>query len=138
MAAGYSGKPLAEKLGIKPGRKVLLVNEPGNYLALLGPATAGFSLYHDGEGPFDLIHVFAQDKAWLVEHIAPLKEGLAQNGALWVSWPKGSSGVQTDLTENIVRQLALEAGLVDTKVCAVDDTWSGLKLVIRLRDRKDS
>ncbi|MBI4317179.1 MAG: DUF3052 family protein [Chloroflexi bacterium] len=136
MPAGYSGKPLAEKLGIKPGLKVLVVNMPGNYLTLLGPATAGLPIHYDGEGPFDLIHVFAPDKAWLVDRMISLEQRMAEPGALWMSWPKRSSGIQTDLTENVVRELALSAGLVDTKVCAVDETWSALKLVIRLRDRK--
>jgi hypothetical protein len=135
MAAGYSGTPLVRKLGIKDGFKVCVIDPPQNYWHLVGDLPENVSVGEPGEGAFDLIHVFAKDGAQLESQIEMLKQHIVPAGMIWVSWPKKSSKVATDLNENFIRDLALKSGLVDTKVCAVDDTWSGLKLVIRLTDR---
>jgi hypothetical protein len=135
MAAGHSGTPLVRKLGIKAGFKMCVIDPPQNYWHLLGDLPENVSVGRPGEGVFDLIHVFAKDGAQLEAQIEKLKQHIVPAGMIWVSWPKKSSKVATDLNENLIRDLALKSGLVDTKVCAVDETWSGLKLVIRLRDR---
>lgn len=134
-AAGYSRKPLAQKLGIREGRSLLILHAPEGYARTLGPLPPGVELRRALRGPIDLIHCFATRRAELERELPRLKRALARDGAVWVSWPKRASGVPTDLTEDIVRELALAGGLVDVKVCAVDATWSGLKLVVRVRDR---
>lgn len=136
MAAGYSGKPLAQKLGIKGGARLVVVNPPESYWKLLGPLPDGVSTDDQKGGPAEVVHLFVRDRAALVAELPALRARIAPAGMIWVSWPKRSSGVATDLSENSVRDVALEAGLVDVKVCAVDETWSGLKLVIRLKDRR--
>jgi hypothetical protein len=133
--AGYSETPLVKKLGIKPGFKLCIIDSPENYWALLGELPSNVHIRELGAGPFDFIHIFVKDKARLEAWMGALKERMLPSGMIWVSWPKKSSKVATDLNENSVRDIALQSGLVDTKVAAVDDTWSGLKLVIRLRDR---
>jgi hypothetical protein len=135
--AGYSGTPLPRKLGIKPGHQVLLANAPKDFQRTLGklPAKAVLHVPDDTAGPFDVILLFATNIAELLWEFAPLKEKLVTNGGLWVAWPKKASGVATDLTEDVVREVGLKAGLVDNKVCAIDDTWSGLRFVIRRKDR---
>jgi hypothetical protein len=136
--AGYSGTPLLKKLGYRAGDRALLVAVPEELTALAGfdgfaaratlPALAALD---DGPpGPFDLIHAFEREQAALAAGLAPLRRRLAPAGALWVSWPKKASRRPTSLDENVIRALALAAGLVDVKVCAVDAVWSGLKLVI--------
>ena len=135
IAVGYSGKPLVEKLGMKPGMRVFLINPPDHYSTLLGSFPDGASMAKSLKGPLDLIHLFTSSTKDLDKQFARAKKQLAYNGALWVSWPKGSSGVKTDLNENVVREIGLEQGLVDVKICAVDETWSGLKFVYRLKDR---
>jgi hypothetical protein len=122
-------------LGIKAGFTICVIDPPKNYWDVLGDLPQGITMREPGEGPFDLIHVFARDRVQLEERIETLKESIVSAGMIWVSWPKKASRVATDLNENVVRDVALKNGLVDTKVCAVDETWSGLKLVIRLRDR---
>lgn len=134
--AGYSGKPLFEKLGLKTGQRAFLWNAPDHYQAELKPLKSSIQLKSRMKGPFDFIHFFTANKGELEERLPKLKQELDHSGCVWVSWPKKSSGVSTDLTENVVRDLALSCGLVDVKVCAVDETWSGLKLVYRLKDRK--
>jgi hypothetical protein len=134
--AGYSGTPLVRKLGIKAGFTICVVHRPHNYWHLLRDLPENVSVRDLGAGPFDLIHVFARDKVWLEERMATLKASIVPAGMIWASWPKKASKVPTDLNENVIRDLALEHGLVDTKVIAVDETWSGLKLVIRLKDRE--
>jgi len=137
--AGYSKRSLVQKLGIKEGFRIALVNPPDNYSATLGPLPKGVVV----TGPramrraasLDFIHLFSQERSDLEKRLSMLKQSMSPMAALWVSWPKGSSGVQTDLNENRVREIALKNGLVDVKVCAVDETWSGLKLVYRRRDR---
>jgi hypothetical protein len=131
--AGYSGTALPAKLGIKPGHRVLVVAAPAGFE--IGPVD-GVDLHHRaGRTPYDVILVFCADLRSLERRFAPLAARLVGNGGLWVAWPKRSSGVPTDLDENAVREVGLNAGLVDNKVCAIDATWSGLRFVIRLRDR---
>jgi hypothetical protein len=132
--AGYSGTPLVQKLGIKPHHRVALVAAPPDLA--LGALPVGAALQTNLRGgPFDVILFFAASRAPLVRQFAALAARLTPAGGLWIAWPKKASGVATDLSENIVRAIGLEAGLVDNKVCAVDETWSGLRFVIRLADR---
>ncbi len=133
--AGYSGTPLVKKLGIKRGFSVAAINAPQDYRDLLGELPEG-ALVHDGlDAPIDLAHLFVNTRADLEMRIGPLKDLVGPRGVIWVSWPKRSSGRSSELTENVVREVAIRSGLVDVKVCAVDETWSGLKLVTRLKDR---
>lgn len=130
--AGYSGTPLPRKLGIKPGHRVLLLGAPATL------ADQGVDGDHADDGdpePYDVILLFCADLAALHEGFPGAAARLARNGGLWVCWPKKSSGVPTDLTENPVRDHGLARKLVDNKVCAVDTTWSGLRFVYRLADR---
>jgi len=137
MPAGYSGTPLVHKLGIKAGFKMRVIDPPPNYWDLLGTLPDNVSIGEPDEGRFDFIHVFVADRARLEEQLGELRARIAPAGMIWVSWPKKSSQVATDLSEPIIRDLALGSGLVDVKVCAIDAIWSGLKLVIRLRDRSE-
>jgi len=134
--AGYSGTPLPKQLGIKPGFRVALPGLPADVRPELKDALAGCSVVKDGKGPLDFVIIFTRSSAELRTEFAALARKLAPAGMLWVSWPKKSSGVASDLDENIVREIGLKAGLVDVKVCAVSEIWSGLKFVIRLKDRK--
>ena len=132
--AGYSGTPLPRKLGIKPGSRVLLVGAPDGFG--LGDLPEGVTVHsRPGRDPYDVVLAFCPDAAELHRRFAPLANRLTTAGALWIAWPKRSSGVRTDLNENVVRDVGLAAGLVDVKVAAVDQTWGGLKFVVRLRDR---
>lgn len=134
--AGYSGTALLKKLGIKPGFSVLIVNEPDNYLELLGDLPENVQLVRGNyPEPINFIHVFCKDEQSLHNHFPPLKEKLAKDGMVWVSWIKKSSPLKTDITGNEVRSLGLHIGLVDVKVCAVDGDWSGLKFMYRKEDR---
>ena len=133
--SGYSGKSLVDKLGIKPGMRIAIVGAPGGFRTTLGPLPDGVSVTATPRGILPFIHFFAKERSLLGRRFPALKRALAQDGALWVSWPKKSSGVETDLTEDVVREVALAGGLVDVKVCAIDNVWSGLKLVRRLKDR---
>jgi hypothetical protein len=133
--AGYSNRSLVEKLGVKPGTTLALVAAPRGYRTLLSPLPPGVRIRTRLAGRLSFIQFFCTRRGDLARRLPALKRALESDGALWVSWPKGSSGVATDVNENIVRDLALANGLVDVKVCAVDDVWSGLKLVRRLRDR---
>lgn len=135
VTAGYSKRPLVEKLGIKVGFKIAIVGAPPNYAATLGALPASTMLARKLDGPLDFIQLFCKDRQTLESKFPALKRALQPNGMLWVSWPKGSSGVETDLTDNVVREIGLKNGLVDVKVCAVDETWSGLEFVYRLKDR---
>jgi len=134
--AGYSGTPLVKKLGIKPGHRVAFIAAPRNYAAILGRLPPEVSVSRAPNGTLDFIQLFVRNRSELESEMPRAQRALAQDGMLWISWPKKSSGVLTDLNENGVRDFALASGLVDVKVCAVDDTWSGLKLVYRVRDRK--
>lgn len=130
---GYSGTPLVEKLGIKPGARTHFVSAPPQLPQLLGPLPPGATLSTRGNVDFALL--FTKSLTDLTKHFAKLRDRLEPNGMLWVSWPKKTSGVVTDLNENVVRDYGLKNGLVDVKVCAIDDTWSGLKFVRRLSER---
>ena len=130
---GYSGTPLVQKLGIKPGARFQFVGAPDDLPALLGPLPVGATYANRGKLDFSLL--FVRKLAELSRNFPRLRDRLEANGMLWVSWPKKSSGVPTDLTENVVRDFGLANGLVDVKVCAIDDIWSGLKFVRRLSDR---
>ena len=136
MPAGYSKKSLVEKLGIKEGFAISIIGAPENYAATLGKLPPGVRQTNKLEGPLDFVQFFCSKRSRLEDNFPALKEALSPSGMLWVSWPKGSSGVPTDLTENVVREIGLRNGLVDVKVCAVDETWSGLKFVYRLKDRR--
>jgi len=135
--SGYSGTPLAKKLGIKPGHHVALVNAPADFESLLENVPADVTLSRDlgSETAFNVLICFAMDAKQLRSSFAACGKKLNPDGGLWVAWPKKASGVATDLTENAVRVVGLDAGLVDNKVCAIDDTWSGLRFVVRLQDR---
>lgn len=133
--AGYSPRTLREKLGIKPGHTITFVNQPEDYYKLLAPLPQQTLIALLDEGPFDCIQCFSTDHAELVSLFPILKNKLKQSGMLWISWPKGSSGMKTDLNENSIREIGLANGLVDVKVIAIDETWSGLKFVYRLKDR---
>jgi hypothetical protein len=135
--AGYSGTPLARKLGIAEGTVVVTVGAPGNYLDLIARLPAGARVTNRTSGKPAFVHLFTTSRAELDQHLRRLRKLLVQDGVVWVSWPKKASGVPTDITEDTIRAVALPLGFVDIKVCAVDETWSALKLVIRreLRDR---
>ena len=130
---GYSGTPLPQKLGIKTGHRVLLAGAPDDFD--LGPLPDVDVHRRAGRTPYDVVLLFCTDLRRVEKEFVPQAARLVSNGGLWVAWPKRSSGVPTDLDENRIRALGLAAGLVDNKVCAIDATWSGLRFVIRLRDR---
>jgi hypothetical protein len=137
VTSGYSGTPLPKKLGIKPDHRLALLNSPPRFKATLGALPAGVEIETNsavGE-PFDVMLFFTKSKTDLEAAFASLATRLVPNGGLWIAWPKRTSGVSTDLTEDLVRSVGLKAGLVDNKVCAVDEIWSGLRFVIRLKDR---
>jgi Protein of unknown function (DUF3052) len=129
--AGYSGTPLAKKLGIKPGSRVVVEGAPMAYEQLLAPLPEGVCVQSAADSLTDVVHLFTTSKADLAAALQRTMQHLRPDAALWVSWPKKASGVPTDITEDTIRDLALPLGLVDIKVCAVDDVWSGLKLVLR-------
>lgn len=137
MPAGYSRRPLVQKLGIKPGFKVVFFAMPRGYEKTLGRLPEGASVARAGD-QVDFIQLFAKDRASLERDMPPLKAVLKRDGMLWVSWPKAASGVPTDLGDRAVREVGLSNGLVDVKVCAIDETWSGLKFVRRVKDRRVS
>ena len=133
---GYSGTPLPRKLGIKPGHRVLLAGAPDGFReATLGALPDGVSVRTRASGQADVIVAFHTRRAELVRRMPALRERMDPAAGLWIAWPKRAAKVETDLTEDVVRELALANALVDNKVCAIDETWSGLRLVIRLRDR---
>ena len=134
--AGYSSTPLAKKLGIKEQSRIAFVNAPENFLDYLGPLPDGIELVKRLTKPLDLILLFVTSERALARDFAKLTDKLAINGMIWIAWPKKSSGVATDLLFDSVQRIGLDAGLVDVKICAVDETWSGLKFVFRLKDRK--
>jgi len=138
LMAGYSGTPLAKKLGIKNGFDARLIGAPDYYYSLFEDMPNGVNFNDDANCPQDFIHFFVKEEEIFLEILPRLKAQLKPNGMIWVSWPKRASKIPTDITEDTVRNYALEIGLVDIKVCAVDDIWSGLKLVIPVKDRKNS
>jgi hypothetical protein len=133
---GYSGTPLNRKLGFKDGFGVLLIDQPPHYLALLGEETVQKISFVTSPEQLDLVHLFVNTVEDLETQLAVLKTAIKPNGMIWVSWYKKSAKQPTELTEDLIRDTALAMGLVDVKVCAIDEQWSGLKLVIRLKDRK--
>jgi hypothetical protein len=135
MTAGYSRRRLAEKLGIKQGTRVTALSAPPSYPSLLGKLPEGATLHTRLPSSSDFIHRFARLRKDLAGDFPRIARALTDEGTLWVSWPKQASGVETDLNENVVRELGLAQGLVDVKVCAVDDVWSGLKFVRRVVNR---
>ena|SRR5437764_5886369 len=132
--AGYSGTPLVDKIGIKPAHRLLFRNAPATLPRLLGKLPEGATQVDRGK--IDVGILFSTSVDQLERQFASLARRLESNGMLWISWPKKASGMKTDLNENLVRDLGLAHGLVDVKVCAIDETWSGLKFVIRMKDRK--
>jgi hypothetical protein len=134
--AGYSATPLLQKLGIKPGTIVVAIGAPGNYRKLLGQIPSGVNFATRPVGKTKFVHLFSKERRGLQTHLQSLRQKVADDAAIWVSWPKKSSGVPTDITEDVIRAVALPLGFVDIKVCAVDETWSGLKLMIRRENRK--
>ncbi|MDB5109649.1 MAG: hypothetical protein JWR67_763 [Mucilaginibacter sp.] len=135
-STSYSGTPLAKKLGIKSGFNVWLINEPDYYLSLFDDMPDGVTFHKDLDTPEDLIHFFTSRKETLLALLPQLKGRIKPNGSIWVSWPKKASKVITDVTEDMIRNYALQIGLVDVKVCAIDEIWSGLKLVIPVKNRQ--
>jgi hypothetical protein len=135
--AGYSGTPLAQKLGIKSGHRLALAHAPAGFTATLGelpPGVRPASLAR-ARGLFDVVVAFFDEEARFERELPKLEASLESNGGLWIAWPKRASGVVTDMTEDVVRKHALPRGFVDNKVCAIDATWSGLRLVIRVENR---
>lgn len=132
---GYSKTPLAKKLGIKEGFKIRLINQPVYYFELFTDMPSSISVVQDVAGKKNLIHYFTKNALELNSDMLSLKEEIEKNGIIWISWPKKASKVPTDITEDVIRDLALSRGLVDIKVCAIDDIWSGLKLVIPVKNR---
>ncbi len=134
--AGYSGTPLTRKLGIKEGFRIALRRAPAGFARHLAPLPRGAKILSRVGREMNLLLLFAGKRAQLDRDFARLAASLTPSGMLWVGWPKKSSGVETDLSFDGVQKLGLGAGLVDNKICALDDTWSGLRFVYRLKDRK--
>jgi len=132
--AGYSGTPLAKKLGIKDGFHISLINAPDHYLDLFTDLPPDLYFERDTVN-VDFIHFFTKSQAEYESLLPSIKSQIKPNGMIWVSWPKKASKVPTDITEDMIRNYAIKIGLVDIKVCAVDEIWSGLKLVIPVKDR---
>jgi hypothetical protein len=134
--AGYSRTPLPQKLGIKPGMIVVAIDPPEDYRKLLDPIPSGVNFATRPVGNTKFVHLFATRRSQLTNQLSILRRKIADDATLWISWPKKSSGVATDITEDVIRAVALPLGFVDVKVCAVDEIWSGLKLMIRRENRK--
>ena len=132
---GHSETSLTQKLGIKPGLTVVTINAPTNYRRLLGTIPQGVTFSDRLKPDSGFVHVFISKRSGLANRLPVLREIIADTGTVWVSWPKRSSGVSTDVTEDVVRAVALALGFVDVKVCAIDETWSGLKLMVRRTNR---
>jgi hypothetical protein len=133
--AGYSGTPLVKKLGIKEGHRLAFLGAPDEFAGLLGQLPEGVSVRSRASGPLDVIVFFTKRRAELERRLPALRRAMDPAAGLWIAWPKRASGVATDMTEDVARELGLANRLVDNKVCAIDETWSGLRLVIRLADR---
>jgi hypothetical protein len=130
-AAGYSGTPLAKKLGLSAGSRIVLIGAPAGYRDLVAPLPEGVAFGSRMSAATDIVHLFATRRSELQRHLAACRSALAPTAVVWVSWPKQSAKVATDITEDTIRELALPLGFVDVKVCAVTTVWSGLKLVVR-------
>ncbi len=135
MAAGYSATPLPSKLGIKPGAAVAFRSAPPEFATALGELPEAVRVKRRAVAPLDVLVAFFDRRSELERGLRALSRAVFPDGGLWIAWPKRASGVDTDITEDVVRELGLAIGLVDNKVCAIDETWSGLRLVHRLRDR---
>jgi len=135
VVAGYSGKALVQKIGLKPGHTLALAGEPEGFIKELEPLPEGVTLVTRGNTPLDCVILFADEARNLEARIVRWAARLAPAGMLWIAWPKKASKVVTDVTEALVRETGLGAGLVDIKICAVNDIWSGLKFVRRVKDR---
>lgn len=133
--AGYSGTPLPKKLGFKPPMTVMVAGAPPDYLSWLGELPPGVAVSPASGAAVEAAHLFLTERAALAEALQELRQRLVPSGFLWISWPKKSAKVATDITEDVIRELALPLGFVDVKVCAVSEVWSGLKLVIRKSER---
>lgn len=133
--AGYSGTPLPKKLGIKEGSRIALINAPKDFESELGELPGNVEFIKRPSKSLDIVLLFVLTERALARDFAKLAARITANGMIWIAWPKKSSGVTSDLSEQRVREIGLNAGLVDVKVCAIDDTWSGLKFVYRLKDR---
>jgi hypothetical protein len=134
--AGYSETPLAQKLGIKPAMTVTVINEPADYRKLLGEAADGVEVSDRTRTNSSFVHLFTTRRSELKRQLSRLRKKIPDASTVWVSWPKKSAGVPTDVTEDVIRAVALPLGFVDVKVCAIDETWSGLKLMVRRANRK--
>lgn len=134
--AGYSGTPLVKKLGILEGTKLFLANAPKEYMKLISPLPEGVKVVSRISDGIDIAHIFSTKEVHLIKTLRDTLPRIKQTGMIWISWPKKSANVPTDITEDTIRNVALPLGLVDIKVCAIDDIWSGLKLVIRKENRK--
>ncbi|HQZ14095.1 MAG TPA: DUF3052 domain-containing protein, partial [Devosia sp.] len=136
-ATGYSGTPLPRKLGLKDGQRVLFIDLPKELGALRNACQfaeakqATWKNWKDGDPGYDVVHAFTTSRAVLAANAMPLMDEIDRDGAIWISWPKKASKVPTDITEDVIREVVLPVGLVDVKVAAVNEVWSGLKLVIR-------
>ena len=133
--AGYSGKPLVQKLGIKPGFCIFVDGLATPYRDIVGELPDGVAIAKTAKAPLDMVHLFATEAKGLAAKLRLYRKAIAPDGMIWASWPKKASGVATDVTEALVRETALASGLVDIKICAVNEVWSGLKLVIPVKDR---
>lgn len=134
-SSGYSGTPLAKKLGLKEGFKIRLVNQPDYYFDLFTDFPENIEILNEKKTKKNCIHYFTKEAKDLYKDIVSLRNEIEPNGMIWISWPKKASKIITDITEDTIRDLALKNGLVDIKVCAVDEIWSGLKLVIPVKER---
>lgn len=135
--AGYSGTPLPRKLGMKPGHRVAVVGAPKSAQATIAEVAASGPIeLRLGTGPYDVIVLFCETQKILADRFGTARTRLAEHGGLWIAWPKKASGAPTDLGDAVVRNVGLASGLVDNKICAIDETWSGLRFVVRVKDRK--
>jgi hypothetical protein len=133
---GYSGTPLGQKLGLKPAMTVMVINEPADYRHLLGEGADDVQFSDRTRADSSFVHIFTTRRSELEKQLSRLRKKIRDTATVWVSWPKKSAGVATDITEDVIRAVALPLGFVDVKVCAVDETWSGLKLMVRREQRK--
>ena len=135
MSTGYSGTPLAKKLGLKQGMSLVVIDAPENYLELINPLPEGVEVLDGPQKEADILHLFTNSRDGLFRGLADARGLIKQNGAIWVSWYKKAAKLPTEITEDTIREACFPLGLVDVKVCAVDEKWSGLKLVIRRENR---
>jgi hypothetical protein len=134
--AGYSGTPLVQKLGIRSGQRIYVDRAPCDYLALVGRLPEDTAIVSRASGKLNMVHLFVTEERRLRSALKKYLAKIVPDGMIWVSWPKKAARMETDITEDVIREIALPLGLVDVKVCAVDETWSGLKLVIRRENRE--